>query len=585
MEDQKLNIHQQLTQELITIEEMPSKIYRNKFHNFKRLNTFNNFNRNSLFSIKKASSNTNKITTPKLERSNSNRKESSFSKSPKRTNKRKTDTNIELNNYFNIYKSNKNNNIPTISGYENEDEENLNKNSKSVKIVNTNIQNFNKKIDEIYNMYQKTYENSSMESLNKEKKFFNSISNSFINKNKVNYLYLDKKENRKNNHNIDKRNYFLSNTKSKTTYKKNTNKSLKLSQKNILTHHHSVNKNNRYYTSFTEGNIKRGTILYSTNSFLREKVIDVLKELNLKKNTEYYILKREEMAEKIQKNQNKNKTKNVRGKLVSLLNKEAENKDSSNLNYISKKKMQKNENQILIRKPTNNIEMNNLIINSFGAGYNHNEYSKKIFNLNETFFNLLENMKKRRAEMDIAKFEREKNKYIKKGFQKQSYDVYFQKNYRDKWEKKFMHDQYHYRIPEKEFKKFRKEKQIELKKKIIKNSQKLSELLTNMDAQEYEFPDVLSKQYKSTKNSISMKNVKRIYRIQKILKNVEDDEQTGKIIFDGEKIKKEQKKIESEIIATIGRRGGKPRFVKTVFKPKTIRKYKGISGNFFGLPV
>ena len=48
---------------------------------------------------------------------------------------------------------------------------------------------------------------------------------------------------------------------------------------------------------------------------------------------------------------------------------------------------------------------------------------------------------------------------------------------RDKWEKKFMHDQYQYKIPEKEFKKFKKSKQIQLKKQIIQDSQKLSQLL------------------------------------------------------------------------------------------------------------
>ena len=105
-----------------------------------------------------------------------------------------------------------------------------------------------------------------------------------------------------------------------------------------------------------------------------------------------------------------------------------------------------------------------------------------------------------------------------------------------------------------------------------------------MDAEEYEFPDALSKCYKSTKQVISLKNVRRIYRVQKILKNIEDDEQTGKIIINADKLKKEQKKIETEIICSIGR-SGKPRFVKSLFKPRTIRKYKGISGNYFGLPV
>ena len=105
-----------------------------------------------------------------------------------------------------------------------------------------------------------------------------------------------------------------------------------------------------------------------------------------------------------------------------------------------------------------------------------------------------------------------------------------------------------------------------------------------MDAEEYELPDAICKYYKSTKQSISMKNVKRIHRVHKILKNIEDEEQTGKIIINADKLKKEQKKIETEIIGTIGR-GGKPRFVKSLFKPRTIRKYKGISGNYFGLPA
>ena len=410
------------------------------------------------------------------------------------------------------------------------------------------------------------------------------------------------KENKKYKYsfNLDKRNNYLANIKSKTTEKNYANKSLKLNQKyNFFSHNYYINnsfknknkiksdKNNKYYTCLTEGNKKKHSILNSkkTDAVLRTKVSDLIKELNLKKNTEYYILKRQEMAEKNQKMNIKNKSKDVRGKLVSLLNKpgENQNQDVENINYYSKKKIQRGDNPMLIRKPTNNIEMNNLIINSFGAGYNHNEYSKKIFNLNETFFNLLENMKQRRAELDIAKFEKEKNKYIKKGFQRQNFDIYVQKNNRDKWEKKFMHDQYHYKIPEKEFKLFKKDKQNELKKQIIKDSQKLSELITNMDAEEYEFPDANSKYYKSTKNSISMKNVKRIYRVQKILKNIEDDEQTGKIIINDDKLKKEQKKIETEIVCAIGR--GKPRFVKSLFKPRTIRKYKGISGNYFGLPA
>ena len=591
MEEQNKNNHQSLNKELLTIEENPIDINKIQRNNVKRLYTFNfkNFTK-----ITK--------TIPKLERIHNNKKEI-LSQTPKR----KTDSNLSLNNYLNLNNLEKNNKFqlhnnisPTLSS-NNENDLMLNTNYNSSQIENKYFERFNKKIIKFYSMYQKTYENNSMEDINKNKNkiklIFKTINNTNDNNNekskKIN-IFLSEKRNNNNIHKINKRNNYLSNIKSKTIEKNRIKNSisLNLNKKHNFFNHSYKNtfkrdQNIKYPTCLTEGNKKRYSILNrkQSNSFLRTKVSDLIRELNLKKSSEYYLIKREERAEKMRNKNLNNKPNDVRGKLVSLLNRPAENqneKEFSKINYFSKRKIQKGENPMLIRKPTNNIEMNNLIINSFGAGYNHNEFSKKIFNLNETFFALLENMKQKRAEMDIAKFEKEKNKYIKKGFQKQNYEAYFQK--RDRWEKKFMHDQYIYRIPETEFKKFKKFKQNELKKQIIKDSQKLSELLTNMDAEEYEFPDTISKYFKSTKNSISIKNVKRIYRVQKIIKNIEDEEQTGKIIIKADKLKKEQRNIETEIISAIGR-SGKPRFVKTLFKPRTIRKYKGISGNYFGLPA
>ena len=93
-----------------------------------------------------------------------------------------------------------------------------------------------------------------------------------------------------------------------------------------------------------------------------------------------------------------------------------------------------------------------------------------------------------------------------------------------------------------------------------------------MDAEEYELPEAISKIYKSTGNFVSIKNVQRINWVKKILKTLEDEEQTGKIIIDTDLLKKEQSKIASEIISIIGR-SGKPRFVKNVYKIKTVIKY------------
>ena len=576
--------HNNLSKELLTIEEIPPKPDRNKRHNFKRLYTFNE-NRKSLYSIKKLN------ISPKMERLFTIKKDSLIT-SPNKNRRNKTSSNIELESYMTNYNKNKKkyyNNSPAVSTTENEVN---NTNYKSLKIEKRTPFKLNDKINEIYTMYQKTYETNNIENLsrNKDKRFFNSVTNTnFLKKKKIeNNLFIPKTIDRELNYKIQKKYSNLTEIKTKTNKKKNP---MMNSLKMVRNHNFFNNdlrklkseKNLKINTCLTEGNYnRRGSAINDPN--LHKKIIELIKELNSKKSSEYYILKREENAEKQNKKILINKAKG-RGKLVSLLNNKSENKkEFESLNYYSRKKIQKGQNPMLIRKPTNNIEMNNLLINSFGAGYNHNEYSKKMFNLNETFFALIEKMKQRRAEIDIAKFEKEKNKYIKKGFQKQNYEVYFQKNNRDKWEKKFMHDQYHYKIPEKEFKQFKRAKQNEMRKQIAKDSLKLSELLTNMDAEQYELPDAMTKFFKSTKNSISLKNVKRIYRVQKILKNIEDEEQTGKIIFDANKLKKEQNKIESQMINAFGR-SGKPRFVKTIFKPRTIRKYKGISGNYFGLPA
>ena len=90
--------------------------------------------------------------------------------------------------------------------------------------------------------------------------------------------------------------------------------------------------------------------------------------------------------------------------------------------------------------------------------------------------------------------------------------------------------------------------------------------------------------YRSTKSNISSINYKRISRLLNILKTNEDDEQTGNINLKADYLKKEQQIIENEMINIIGK-SGKPRFVKNFLKPKTVDRYKSISGNYFGLPV
>ena len=395
------------------------------------------------------------------------------------------------------------------------------------KIINKSIRL--PKIKEIYNFYHKTYGNNSLGNLsrNKDKIFLKPINAKSSNNNEnhnfdgneisriennidsLKYMTINnssKKHNTitnnkniKNNissnslFNIYKRNYLLSKTqKYNHRYSRNKIKSFSQKRYNYFIQSHKINVEDKKKSQ--SGNIGQFNTFYTDNdnkmnnynkyrkndSILHRRVSSLIKELNVNKNTLLLLFKDEENKEntskKSSKEISKSKLREARNKLISLFNK----KENDFLNFSSKRKILKSENPI-IKKPTNNLEMNELIINSFGTGFNHSEYAKKLYNLNETFFSLLENMKQRRAEMDIAKFERQKNKYQKKEDQKINYEVFFQKGYRDKWERKFMLNQYKYKIPEKEFKKFKKYKQAQMKKKIVKDSQKLTLVLRPND--------------------------------------------------------------------------------------------------------
>ena len=603
-----------IAKDLLTIEKNSSKIIKDKKHDFNRLYTLSELNRSSSFQIKKICKNTQILGEVLSNKSNI------ASPSPKKMKKKNTD--LDYTSFTKtLNEDNKkieiNSNMISTDDKENEQDEKL--------------QKLNEKIKEIYNIYHKTYGNNSLGNLsrNKEKIYLKPI-NAKSTSNKENKQIDSKNKLSRINNNINSLKYMTINNSSKKRMTITNNKNFKYNNSantlfNNYKRNYLISKTQKYnlrnsrnkiksfsqarYNHYVQpqkinidntkksqsGNIVSLKTYYTVNgnkannkfrkndSVLHRRVSTLIKELNINRNSLLLLYKDEEIKENISKKSSKelsrNRIKEARNKLISLLNK----KENDFLNFSSKRRILRSDNPI-IKKPTNNLEMNQLIINSFGGGFNHSEYAKKLYNLNETFFTLLENMKQRRAEMDLAKFERQRNKYLKKEDQKINYEFFFQKGYRDKWERKFMLNQYKYKIPEKEFKKFKKYKQAQLKKKIIKDSQKLSDLLTKMDAEEYELPDAISKLYKSTGNYISPKNIKRIYRVQKILKNIEDDEQTGKVIINVEKLKKEQKKVEAELISAI-KDSGKPRFVKNVFKPKTMLRFKGITGDYFGLPA
>ena len=495
----------------------------------------------------------------------------------------------------------------------------LKKNQKNSKIyLHTFNNNFKNGIN-IFNSYKNVLSNNMSDKIiklklnnNKEKlSTKNSLSNTVSNKslncnsNENNkFLLTDSNFYQNNNHN--KKNKILNNNpisllfKAKNNIRKGSNDNCNLyvsTENNLLNKRYSVSNisNNKY-------NLKKSLIRYHSNDMpkrqsirsimsnqdLKDKVSQLIKEINNHKIDIKNYEKGNDMSVKKSKKiklRNKNKNmdslaKNNRNKFFNLLNRDG------NLNsFLKTMKLKKNSHNIfkfspkenkILKRPKHTVEMNNLLINSFGLNKGgSNEFSKKLYSLNETFFSIMNEMKIAKAEMELEK--------LNSNNINTAANIEAIKNKEKRWEKKFLLNMYKNKLSEKEFKIFKKMNKIQQKKEIIKGSQQLADNIMKMDAEEYEIPDDLF-EYRSTRSFVSNINVYRIRRVKRIMKNIEDKEQLGAYDVNVEKLKENQKKSAEETMLAI-KRSGKPRFVKTQFKPSTISKYKGISGEFFGLPA
>jgi hypothetical protein len=356
------------------------------------------------------------------------------------------------------------------------------------------------------------------------------------------------------------------------------------SKNNIRKSFSNINANNSNNNTFNP----RNSII--NNPDLKDKITQLLKELsnNNKVDLKYYEKGDDYLENKKKRKKIKNKTnyktieflaRKNRNKFLNLLNKDG------SLNSFLKTMKFKTTNNIfksfshkenIMKRPKNTIEMNKLLINSFGLNKGGpNDVNNKLYTLNETFFNIMNEMKKARAEMELENL----NKYDKDT----PINIELMKKKEKKWEKKFLLSMYRNKLSEKEFINFKKLNKIQQRKDILKESQLLADNLMKIDAEEYEEPDDLY-EYKSTKSFVSNRNVYRIRRVKRIMKNIEDKEQLGAYDVNVEKLKQNQKESETEGMLAI-KRSGKPRFVKTQFKSSTIKKYKGVSGDYFGLPA
>ncbi len=242
-----------------------------------------------------------------------------------------------------------------------------------------------------------------------------------------------------------------------------------------------------------------------------------------------------------------------------------------------------NQNLNIQNQPTNNIELNKILINSFGFNESLN-FSKKLFTMSEKYYNILEIMKKKRTKLQIEHFDKLKYYLQCKKSGKKTKEIIYSSNMNkgDKWAKKFFKTQYKDdKLSNYEYEIFKMSQKMKLKKKIHRNAEKFSNLILKMDSEPYEMKNSNENNYDSSKEKVSFKNLDRVVRLRGIQKTGKDFENNDFGLEVNEKIKEENNKVKNMLILTLEQLGP-PKFIKSHFKSTTIRKYQTVSGNLFG---
>ena len=239
-------------------------------------------------------------------------------------------------------------------------------------------------------------------------------------------------------------------------------------------------------------------------------------------------------------------------------------------------------------QPTSNLELNNILINGFGLNGSINpssiNFSKKLSQISEKYFNILESMKRKRTKIQLENFEKLKHTLNNHSSLKKTKEIQLLSNmYKDdKWVKKFFQSQYNNdKIPNIDFDNFKNNELLKLKKKIKDNSEKFADLICKIDSEPYEEKNEDEKNFDSSKEPISFRNLQRIVRLKGIRKTGKDYEKNDFGLEVNDKLKQEADENEDFLTLTIEQLGP-PKFIKTVFKSTTLRKYQVVSGTLFG---
>ena len=343
----------------------------------------------------------------------------------------------------------------------------------------------------------------------------------------------------------------------------------------------NIHNNERSLTSSHENNNLK------FNKKIKELVSEVSKKKEIKSDNEYDTI--DNNNESITKIPIKKENNTLINKLktTTKLTRSRYKRKTPKIFYekaeIIRDAFRENQNLNIQNQPTNNIELNKILINSFGFNESLN-FSKKLFTMSEKYYNILEIMKKKRTKLQIEHFDKLKYYLQCKKSGKKTKEIIYSSNMNkgDKWAKKFFKTQYKDdKLSNYEYEIFKMSQKIKLKKKIHRNAEKFSNLILKMDSEPYEMKNSNENNYDSSKEKVSFKNLDRVVRLRGIQKTGKDFENNDFGLEVNEKIKEENNKVKNMLILTLEQLGP-PKFIKSHFKSTTIRKYQTVSGNLFG---
>ena len=343
----------------------------------------------------------------------------------------------------------------------------------------------------------------------------------------------------------------------------------------------NIHNNERSLTSSHENNNLK------FNKKIKELVSEVSKKKEIKSDNEYDTI--DNNNESITKIPIKKENNTLINKLktTTKLTRSRYKRKTPKIFYekaeIIRDAFRENQNLNIQNQPTNNIELNKILINSFGFNESLN-FSKKLFTMSEKYYNILEIMKKKRTKLQIEHFEKLKHYLQSTKNGKKTKDIEYTSNMQkeDKWAKKFFKTQYKDdKLSNYEYEIFKMSQKMKLKKKIHRNAEKFSNLILKMDSEPYEMKNSNENNYDSSKEKVSFKNLDRVVRLRGIQKTGKDFENNDFGLEVNEKNKEENNKVKNMLILTLEQLGP-PKFIKSHFKSTTIRKYQTVSGNLFG---